>query len=250
MIKELKNLFSFLTVLPLSMDKDMLTDCAKNMFIFPLIGGFIGLLAGVFGWGLFYFLPSSIVGVLVLGLLLIITGLHHTDGLLDFGDGIMAHGSPERKIEIMHDQLTGAGGLSLGIMTFLVTALSFSELTSNIIIQSVIVVEISAKLSMVIGSWAGKSVHKGMNSPFLEAMHGKKGSLRLVVALALSFGIALTLLGIVGIATVLTAIITSLFIVLLSHNHFKGITGDVLGATNELSRMTSIIMLLAMIRWV
>jgi len=250
MIKELKNLFSFLTVLPLSMDKDMLTDCAKNMFIFPLIGGFIGLLAGVFGWVLFYFLPGSIVGVLVLGLLLIITGLHHTDGLLDFGDGIMAHGSPERKIEIMHDQLTGAGGLSLGIMTFLVTALSFSELTSNIIIQSVIVVEISAKLSMVIGSWAGKSVHKGMNSPFLEAMHGKKGSLRLVVALALSFGIALTLLGIVGIATVLTAIITSLFIVLLSHNHFKGITGDVLGATNELSRMTSIIMLLAMIRWV
>ncbi|MBK5134072.1 adenosylcobinamide-GDP ribazoletransferase [Candidatus Bathyarchaeota archaeon] len=250
MIKELKNLFSFLTVLPLSMDKDMLTDCAKNMFIFPLIGGFIGLLAGVFGWVLFYFLPGSIVGVLVLGLLLIITGLHHTDGLLDFGDGIMAHGSPERKIEIMHDQLTGAGGLSLGIMTFLVTALSFSELTSNIIIQSVIVVEISAKLSMVIGSWAGKSVHKGMNSPFLEAMHGKKGSLRLVVALALSFGIALTLLGIVGIATVLTAIITSLFIVLLSHNHFKGITGDVLGATNELSRMTSIIILLAMIRWV
>ena len=250
MIKELKNLFSFLTVLPLSMDTDMLTDCAKNMFIFPLIGGFIGLLAGVFGWVLFYFLPGSIVGILVLGLLLIITGLHHTDGLLDFGDGIMAHGSPERKIEIMHDQLTGAGGLSLGIMTFLVTALSFSELTSNIIIQSVIVVEISAKLSMVIGSWAGKSVHKGMNSPFLEAMHGKKGSLRLVVALALSFGIALTLLGIVGIATVLTAIITSLFIVLLSHNHFKGITGDVLGATNELSRMTSIIMLLAMIRWV
>ena len=250
MIKELKNLFSFLTVLPLSMDKDMLTDCAKNMFIFPLIGGFIGLLAGVFGWVMFYFLPGSIVGILVLGLLLIITGLHHTDGLLDFGDGIMAHGSPERKIEIMHDQLTGAGGLSLGIMTFLVTALSFSELTSNIIIQSVIVVEISAKLSMVIGSWAGKSVHKGMNSPFLEAMHGKKGSLRLVVALALSFGIALTLLGIVGIATVLTAIITSLFIVLLSHNHFKGITGDVLGATNELSRMTSIIMLLAMIRWV
>ena len=250
MIKELKNLFSFLTVLPLSMDKDMLTDCAKNMFIFPLIGGFIGLLAGVFGWVMFYFLPGSIVGILVLGLLLIITGLHHTDGLLDFGDGIMAHGSPERKIEIMHDQLTGAGGLSLGIMTFLVTALSFSELTSNIIIQSVIVVEISAKLSMVIGSWAGKSVHKGMNSPFLEAMHGKKGSLRLIVALALSFGIALTLLGIAGIATVLTAIITSLFIVLLSHNHFKGITGDVLGATNELSRMTSIIMLLAMIRWV
>ena len=250
MIKELKNLFAFLTVLPVSMDKDMLTDCAKYMFIFPLIGGFIGLLAGVFGWVLFLVLPSSVVGVLVLGLLLIITGLHHTDGLLDFGDGIMAHGSHERKIEIMHDQLTGAGGLSLGIMTFLVTALSFSELNSNIIIQSVIVVEISAKLSMVISAWAGKSVHKGMNSPFLNVMHGKKGAIRLIGALLLSFGIALPLMGLVGITAVLAAIITSLFIVLLSHNHFKGVTGDVFGATNELSRMTSIIILLAMVRWV
>jgi adenosylcobinamide-GDP ribazoletransferase len=158
MIKELKNLLSFLTVIPIKMDKDILSDCAKGMFLFPLIGAFIGLIAGVFGWVAFQFLPNLVAGVLVLGLLLIITGLHHTDGLLDFGDGIMAHGSPERKIEIMHDQLTGAGGLSLGIMTFLVTALSFSELNPSIIIQSVIVVEISAKLSMVLGAWAGKSV--------------------------------------------------------------------------------------------
>ncbi|MCW3997609.1 MAG: adenosylcobinamide-GDP ribazoletransferase [Candidatus Bathyarchaeota archaeon] len=250
MIKELKNILSFLTAIPIKMDKDILSDCAKGMFLFPLIGAFIGLIAGVFGWVAFQFLPNLVAGVLVLGLLLIITGLHHTDGLLDFGDGIMAHGSPERKIEIMHDQLTGAGGLSLGIMTFLVTALSFSELNPSIIIQSVIVVEISAKLSMVLGAWAGKSVHKGMNTTFLEAMHGKKGAIRLIAALIISFGIAIPLLRLTGIATVVAAILTSILIVYLSHKHFKGVTGDVLGATNELSRMTSIIVLLAMIRWV
>jgi len=250
MIKELKNLLSFLTVIPIRMDKDMLSDCAKTMFLFPLIGAFIGLLAGGFGWIFFQFLPGSIAGVLILGILLLITGLHHTDGLLDFGDGIMAHGTPERKIEIMHDQLTGAGGLSLGIMTFLVTALAFSELNSGLVIQSVIVVEVSAKLSMVIGAWAGKSVHEGMNTVFLDSMHGKKGALRLIAALIISFGIAIPLLGLTGIATILAAILVSLFIVSLSHKHFKGVTGDVLGATNELSRMTSIIVLLAMIRWV
>lgn len=250
MIKELKNLLSFLTVIPIRMDKDMLSDCAKTMFLFPLIGAFIGLLAGGFGWIFFQFLPGSIAGVLVLGILLLITGLHHTDGLLDFGDGIMAHGTPERKIEIMHDQLTGAGGLSLGVMTFLVTALAFSELNSALVIQSVIIVEVSAKLSMVIGAWAGKSVHEGMNTDFLDSMHGKKGALRLIAALIISFGIAIPLLGLTGIATILAAILVSLFIVSLSHKHFKGVTGDVLGATNELSRMTSIIVLLAMIRWV
>jgi adenosylcobinamide-GDP ribazoletransferase len=219
------------------------------MFLFPLVGAFIGLLAGLCGWATSQFLPSLVVGALVLGFLLLITGLHHTDGLLDFGDGVMAHGSPERKIEIMHDQLTGAGGLSLGIITFLITAFSIAELDTSIIIQGLVVVEVSAKLSMVVGAWAGRAVHEGMSSSFLEAMHGKKGTARLIIALAISFGIALPLLWLTGAVTVLAAILASLIMVGISHSHFKGVTGDVLGATNELTRMVSLITLLAMIRW-
>jgi len=250
MIKEIKNLLSFLTTIPIKMDENMLADAAQNMFLFPLIGAFIGVLAGLFGWVAIQILPSLVVGALVLGFLLLITGLHHADGLLDFGDGIMAHGSSERKIEIMHDQLTGAGGLSLGIITFLITAFSIAELNMVIIFQSLIVVEVSAKLSMVIGAWAGTSAHQGMSSCFSEAMHGKKGAARLIVALAISFGVALPLLGLLGFVTVLISLLASLVIVAISYKHFKGITGDVLGATNELTRMVSLIALLAVIAWV
>lgn len=249
MIKEIKNLFSFLTIIPFKMDNEMFSDCAKNMYLFPFIGACIGILAGLFGWIFFQFLPVSIAGVLTFAVLLIITGLHHTDGLLDFGDGIMAHGTSERKIEIMHDQLTGAGGLSIGIMTFLITSLAFSELNTSIVIQTAIVVEVSAKLSMVVGAWSGKPVHKGMNTDFLEAMNGKKGAIRLALALLLSFAISIPLLGLTGIFCILSSIFTSFFIVMISHRHFKGVTGDVLGATNELSRMTSIIIAVAMIAW-
>jgi adenosylcobinamide-GDP ribazoletransferase len=254
MLKEIKSLLSFLTILLLSMDKDCLTDAAKAMFLFPLIGAFIGFLAGIFAWVTSQFLPSLVVGALALAFLLLITGLHHTDGLLDFGDGIMYHGSAERKIEIMHDQLTGAGGLTLGIMTFLITALSIAELLNlqlnmSTIIESLVIVEVSAKLSMVIGAWAGKAVHKGMGSSFIEAMHGKKGNARLIVALIISFGIAVPLLWLAGAVTVLAAVIASLIMVGISHRHFRGVTGDVLGATNELTRMVSLIVLLAVIRW-
>src|SRR4030065_727066 len=100
------------------------------------------------------FLPSLVVGRLALGALLLLTGLHHTDGLLDFGDGVMAHGSAERKIEIMHDQLTGAGGLTLGMMTLLITTLALAQMNAGIIIQPVVIVEVAAKLSMVVGAWA------------------------------------------------------------------------------------------------
>jgi adenosylcobinamide-GDP ribazoletransferase len=250
MLKEIKNLFSFLTTIPVAMDKDMLTDAAKGMFLFPLIGAFIGLLAGLFGWVTSMVLPSLVVAALVLGFLLLITGLHHTDGLLDFGDGVMAHGSPERKIEIMHDQLTGAGGLSLGIMTFLVTAFAIAELDTAFIIQGLVVVEVSAKLAMVVGAWAGKAVHQGMSSSFLEAMHGKKGAALLIVALAFSFGIAVPLLRFAGVVVVLAAILASLVMVEIAHKHFKGVTGDVLGATNELTRMVSLVTLVAVAGWV
>ena len=250
MFKEFKDLFSFLTILTPTMDEDCFTNAAKAMFLFPLVGAIIGLLAGLFGWATSLFLPSLVVGALALGFLLLITGIHHTDGLLDFGDGVMAHGTPERKIEIMHDQLTGAGGLSLGIMTFLITAFAIAELDAGIIIQGLVVAEVSAKLSMVVGTWAGKEVHQGMSSPFLEAMHGKNGTARLIVALAISFGITIPLLRLAGFAVVLAAIITSLIMVGIAHRHFKGVTGDVLGATNELARMVSLIILLAGIAWV
>jgi len=231
------------------MDKDMLTDCAKSMFVFPLMGAFTGLIGGVFGWAISQFLPSLVVGALVLGVLLLITGLHHTDGLLDFGDGVMAHGSPERKIEIMHDKLTGAGGLCLGIMTYLITALCIAELDASVIIQSIVTIEVSAKLSMVIGAWAGRTVHEGMATPFLKAMHGWKGNARLVIALAISLGIALPLLWLAGVVAVLATVLASLVIVGISHRHFRGVTGDVLGASNELTRMVSLIVLIAVLGW-
>lgn len=247
MFKELRNLLSFLTVLPFRMDQDLLSDCARLMFLFPLVGALIGLLAGLFGWVVFSFLPGLVAGALVLGVLLLLTGLHHMDGLLDFGDGVMAHGSAERKIEIMHDQLTGAGGLTLGMMTLLITTLALAQMNAGIIIQAVVIVEVAAKLSMVVGAWAGKAVHQGMASSFLEAMHGSKGSLRLLAALAISFGIALPLLWVKGAMVVLAAVIASLVMVGVSHRHFKGVTGDVLGATNEIARMVSVVVLVAVI---
>jgi len=229
------------------MDKDLLTDCARNMWAFPLIGAFIGLLAGLFGIVAFHFLPGIVAGALVLALLLWMTGLHHTDGLLDFGDGVMAHGTPEHKIDVMHDQLTGAGGLSLGILTMLITALAVGQLNVRLILPAIIVVEICAKLSMVVAAWAGKSVHQGMNSPFLEAMHGRGGNIRLTVALIISFVLGLVLLKFAGIIIVVTAVVTGLVMVAVAHKHFKGVTGDVFGATNELTRLVCMVVLVAVI---
>ena len=262
MWKEIRNLLAFLTVLPLRMDMDCLKDSANLMFLFPIVGASIGSLAGLFGWAVSLFVPSLVAGALILGVILLFTGLHHTDGLLDFGDAAMYHGTAERKIEIMHDQLTGAGALGLGIITYLVTALAFGELNKSVaingvafpvILPAVIVVELSAKLSMVVVAWAGSPVHKGMSSSFLDSMHSKFGDARLIAALALSIAVAVPLLGLAGswlagFIIVIVSVFAGLVMVAIAHRHFKGVTGDVLGATNELARMVCVVVLLAMLR--
>ena len=249
MLKEIKNLVAFLTIIPVGMGRDCLKDAAEYMPLFPLVGAFTGLLAGLFAWLLFQILPDLIVGMLTLGLLMLITGLHHTDGLLDFGDGLMFQGPPEKKIEIMHDQKTGAGGLTMGLIALLTTASGIGRLKPSIVIQSLIVSEVSAKLSMVVGAWAGNSAHKGMNTYFVNAMHNRRRKTRLVVALAISFSIATSLLQITGSITVISSLIADLVIVKVSDRHFRGVTGDVLGAMNDLTRMASLITILAVIRW-
>lgn len=249
MLKEIRSLFAFLTVLPVGMDKDVLKDAAEYMPLFPLVGAFIGSLGGIFAWLLSHILPELIAGMLTLGLLLLITGLHHTDGLLDFGDGVMYHGPPEKKIEVMHDQRTGAGGLTLGLLTLSTTAFSIAGLSPGIIVQSLIVSEASAKLAMVIDAFVGKSAHRGMNTYFVEAMHGQHRRLRLLTALIVSFGIAITLLWIPGLIATITGLATGLIMVGVSNRHFGGVTGDVMGATNDLTRMASLITILAVVRW-
>ncbi|MDR0471465.1 MAG: adenosylcobinamide-GDP ribazoletransferase [Nitrososphaerota archaeon] len=258
-LSPLKNLLSFLTVFPVNMDENLLTDCARHMWAFPLIGALLGLISGAVGWVVLQFIPSLVVGAISLALLLWLTGLHHTDGLLDFGDGLMVHGSAEKKIAVMHDQLTGAGAIGLTLMTYLVTAFAFAEFGKTIpiagyqiplIIPGLIIVELCAKLSMVAVAWLGKSVHQGMNSAFLVTMHGAGGNWRLIAALVVSFGITLPLLGWGGLFVVAAAILTGLVLTVVAHRNFKGVTGDVFGATNELTRMVCAVVLLAVITWV
>ena len=86
------------------------------------MGGFIGIIAGCFGWLLLYGLHLSplLSAALVYSLAIGLTGFHHLDGLVDFGDGLMAHGDPQRKIEIMRDKRIGTGGLALFLTVCLV----------------------------------------------------------------------------------------------------------------------------------
>jgi adenosylcobinamide-GDP ribazoletransferase len=231
------------------MGDNAMIQAAAFMPAFPLIGGIIGLICGVFVWILEALLPSMIVGFLGLGFILLLTGLHHTDGLLDFGDGAMSHGTKKAKLRIMRDPTTGAGGFGLGLIVLSTTALGIAAIDRGLVIQSLIVTEAAAKLAMVVQAAIGQSAHKGMSTPFIETMHKLRG-LRLGVALALQLVISIILLQFLGLALTAAALIVALMMLIISLRVLGGITGDVMGATNDLTRMICLLLVVVAAKWV
>ena len=236
MLKEISSVFSFLTIFPSS--NATLENTAKYMHLFPIVGIVIGLLVGSFGFGLSFLLDPLLVSLLVVASIVIVTGIHHADGLADFADGLMVKGNKDRKLKAMKDISTGSGGI-VAIVLYLVGLIIAISLTSGFdLFRAILISEILAKFSMVLMASLGNSASLGSNSPFVKIMKDKK-------KLSAAFIIMLIPVVVVGETTGLVmlgvTVTLTLFLLAISNRSFGGITGDVLGATNELTRLASLI---------
>jgi adenosylcobinamide-GDP ribazoletransferase len=231
------------------MDSDGIALAAQYMPLFPIIGVFIGLVAGTFAWVLELILPSLFVSTLSLGILLLLNGMQHVDGLLDFGDGVMCHGSRARKLKVMRDPQTGAGGVTLGWIMLSATAFAIASLSRGIVIQSLILAEAAAAFSMVFEAWAGHTAHEGMSSNFVNAMHSRQRNLRLISSVLILLLIAVPIMPALGIGIICAAVLVPTFMIHVSNRAFGGITGDVMGATHEITRLVSLAVILVGMGW-
>lgn len=236
-------MIAFLTVFPAKEEQENLNLAAKSMGLFPVVGFGIGLIVGIAALIFLSFFPSLVAGLLTVAVLLWITGLHHTDGLLDFGDGLMCKGSKERKLEAMRDKMTGVGGFSAGLIVLLTTALIISSFSARNILFSLASAEVTAKMSMVLAASIGRSASPGLNVPFIDAMHGRNRVVLTVLPVLFALLISLLATGFFGFLSVIAAIVATVLLERISRRHFGGLTGDVFGAINEVSRLASLLVL-------
>ncbi|MFH1774567.1 MAG: adenosylcobinamide-GDP ribazoletransferase [Methanobacteriota archaeon] len=236
-IKGFKNVAGFLTAIPVAAGS--IEETAKYMYLFPIAGALIALIAASVGYLTALIFPNSIAVAIALLVLLLLTGLHHLDGLLDFGDALMFRGSAEKRVQIMHDKNTGAGGFALGFFVLLLAYLALAEAESMFL--ALVIAEASAKFSMVIGAYLGRASHEGAGSAFVKAM-GKNHR-----AFLLSFLIYCSiLLPFAASATValITTYAASVAVLYASNKLLGGVSGDVFGAMNELTRMLVLLVLI------
>ena len=241
-IKGLKGLFGFLTIVPLGME--LIEAISKYFFLCPIVGLVIGFVAGAVGFASNIFLPNLISGFLVLVSIQLLTGFHHLDGLLDLSDAAMARGDSKRRLEVMHDMYTGAAAVAAGVIVLAVTGLAFGYFSGLEILKAAVVAEIVAKESMVLTAYLGKTpTYKGMGYYVIESMKGRH--LKALFSVILSAAIVFVLVGISFMFVFVAMEIAVVTLSIYANKTLGFVTGDVMGATNEINRMLALIMILA-----
>ncbi|MHC1566047.1 MAG: adenosylcobinamide-GDP ribazoletransferase [Candidatus Syntropharchaeales archaeon] len=243
LIKGIKDVIGFFTIIPIK--NGDFEGAADHAYLLPVLGALIAVICSLFAVLSFYLFPPLVTGMLVFLVALIITGFNNIDGLADVADGMMVHGDAMRKRSAMKDTRLGISGLVSCIFLIGLDVAAFSELALlglSIFIKSILLSEVGSKYAMLLISYLGTPSHEGLGSVFLERIGNFQiaaGSiLTILLVLLVSFAgqIALAVLLVIPVVLILT---------LIARRSFGGVSGDVIGACGEISRVAILLGLLA-----
>jgi adenosylcobinamide-GDP ribazoletransferase len=241
-LKPIQSVLAFLTILPVGKQNQDIYYIAKNMYLFPAAGLVIGSIIGAMALGISDFLHPLLTGFLITGALVILTGVHHTDALADFADGLMAKGGKEVKHKAMLDPAVGSAGVATLVMYFagMIIVFNIGFGSSLAIFTSIITAEVIAKYVMVLLANRGISAWEGFSSPFIAAM---KDRYKMIVATGIMVAIVWFASSYAGFIALIISLMLAQLLKYISSKSFGGVSGDVLGASNEITRLSSFIVL-------
>ncbi|MCY3854310.1 MAG: adenosylcobinamide-GDP ribazoletransferase [Thaumarchaeota archaeon] len=235
MFEFIYSVFSFLTIFPYK--KYKLEYVAQNMHLFPIVGITIGLFASLSHFLLALIFHNLIVSLFIVLFYMYITGLHHLDGLMDFSDGIMTKGNKAKKIKSMKDPFVGSAGSATMIFHILGLIFIISMLDGFVAIKAIILSEMLSKFSMVLQAASNTSIPSSSSSLFIKNIRCKN---KMIFSTSITLFVSLLIAGIMGLVIISIILVLTLIISSVSKTNFGGISGDVFGATNELTRSASL----------
>ncbi|MGL4743314.1 MAG: adenosylcobinamide-GDP ribazoletransferase [Dermatophilaceae bacterium] len=225
---------------------------ARSVRWFPLVGVLIGGVTGGVLWSAALVWPAVVAAVLSTAAGVLFTGAFHEDGLADTADALGAGADRARALEIMRDSRLGSYGavalllvltLKVGVLTELLSASSAPVVVAALVaghaLSRASMVVVVATSTYVRDRGAGTAVAQGIGrAPLAVTLIG--GALA-VAPLAVVAGPLAVSAALVGAAA------GHLAARLIFERRLGGYTGDCLGAVQQLSEVTMLLGLLAVV---
>ncbi len=225
----------FLTAVPLSRDHHAPTaiELAASMAWYPLVGFLIGGVLVLADAGLSRVFAGAVVQALLMALTVVLTRGLHQDGLADTLDGLAGGRTPVERLPIMRDPRIGAAGATGLALSLLLRYAGLTALPDEWRGPVLWCMPAIGRWAMVVLAWASPYARAegGLAAPFLTHLartHVLVSTALLAAGLTLACGGA----GALGVLVCAAGLLVVLW--QAGRRWFGGMTGDTLGATNEL----------------
>ena len=226
---------STLTPLPVSPKDWKGSDVKASVAFYPLVGALLG---GLLALASQTHIPHELKAIILLLLWVAGTAAFHLDGLADCCDGFFGGKSPEERRRIMKDPATGSYGVT-GIVLDLIFkySLLLRLLAEGEGWKWLVLIPLAARWSVT------------LSCAVFKAPPGDSGLGSQVVGMPSSWFAASTLLSLAAgffllkvqsLGIFLVAGLVALGLGFLSQSRIKGLTGDGMGATTELSEVAGL----------
>jgi adenosylcobinamide-GDP ribazoletransferase len=261
----------FLTIIPIDKeDKIKPYESGSMVYWFPIIGLCIGIFLSAVYLLFSFFFPPAITNALIILVYIIITGAFHLDGFADTCDGIWGGWNKEKRLEIMRDSRIGSFG-AIGLICLLglryISLLSVGKThavddalfsisakhVSCLISPELVNTYIALLVMPVVGRW-GQIYAAGL-STYARNGFGTGGgvinatTLKQVIYVSIFPLFLLWFFYNVNGLMIFAIIVTfTLIWIWYIKKKINGMTGDTLGATNEILEILFLLSLLLFIK--
>jgi adenosylcobinamide-GDP ribazoletransferase len=232
-----------LTILPIPGREYKLSADALSWF--PTVGLLLGAIQ-------FFFLnlllklgtPTLAAAAITLALQVLLTRGFHLDGVADAADGLGGGYTKERALEIMKDSSVGAfGSMAIGL-TLLIKWSLIASLIDHGLASGILLAALYSRAAIVFQSLLWPYARP---SGTAAIMVQKASSQHLLIATATALLIGLCFIGFKAISLLGMVYGVTWLWGAYCKRRVGGITGDLLGATNEIAEMTACLALLWMV---
>lgn len=224
-------------------DAPLLKPLGRMVRAFPLIGALLGIAAGLaFAIATGLGLPVLVAGVIAIALLALATGALHEDGLADMADGFGGGHNAEKKLAIMRDSRIGAYGVITLVLVLAAKVGALADLADiGVVMSSLICAAAASRAAMpAMMRWLEPARSDG-----LGAAAGRPAAKHVWTGIVIAAILCVLLLTWSGVVAMLIAALSAMAVGVLARRQIGGHTGDVLGATQQISELIFLLTLAA-----